>query len=132
MRSGWKAALRQCWLSRLREDSRYATCARLQPEGFVVNASSFGSRTPFFIPPALLERGFERQGVAALALLVPLDHERPGRGVLGGPYPASVWPRSYRPCDDPGPFGPGRSAAGRVGGLAVLGICLWGERAELP
>jgi len=40
----------------------------LQPEGFVVNASSFGSRTPFFTLPALLERGFERRGVRTVAV----------------------------------------------------------------
>jgi SAM-dependent methyltransferase len=40
----------------------------LRPEGFVVNASSFGSRTPFFTPPALLERGFERRGVRTVAV----------------------------------------------------------------
>ena len=33
----------------------------------MVNASSFGSRTPFFTPLALLERGFERRGVRAVA-----------------------------------------------------------------
>jgi len=37
--------------------------ALLRPGGFVVNASSFGSRTPFFTPQALLERGFERRGL---------------------------------------------------------------------
>jgi cyclopropane fatty-acyl-phospholipid synthase-like methyltransferase len=42
--------------------------ALMRPEGFVVNASSFGSRTPFFTPPALLERGFERQGVRTVAV----------------------------------------------------------------
>ena len=42
--------------------------ALLRPEGFVVNASSFGSRTPFFTPPALLERGFERRGVRTVAV----------------------------------------------------------------
>jgi hypothetical protein len=40
----------------------------LQPEGFVVNASSFGSRTPFFTPPALLERGFERRDLRTVAV----------------------------------------------------------------
>lgn len=39
----------------------------LRPGGFVVNASSFGSRTPFFTPPALLERGFERRGLRTVA-----------------------------------------------------------------
>lgn len=39
-----------------------------QPTGrFVVNASSFGSRTPFFTPPALLERGFGRRGRRTVA-----------------------------------------------------------------
>ncbi len=42
--------------------------ALLRPEGLVVNASSFGSLTPFFTPPALLERGFERRGVRTVAV----------------------------------------------------------------
>lgn len=42
--------------------------ALLRPGGFVVNASSFGSRTPFFTPPALLERGFERRGLRTVAV----------------------------------------------------------------
>ena len=42
--------------------------ALLRSEGFVVNASSFGSRTPFFTPPALLERGFERRGVRTVVV----------------------------------------------------------------
>ncbi len=41
--------------------------ALLRPGGFVVNASSYGSRTPFFTPVGLLERGFERQGLRAVA-----------------------------------------------------------------
>jgi cyclopropane fatty-acyl-phospholipid synthase-like methyltransferase len=41
--------------------------ALLRPGGFVVNATSFGSRTPFFTPPALLERGFERRGLRTIA-----------------------------------------------------------------
>ena len=42
--------------------------ALLRLGGFVVNASSFGSRTPFFTPPALLERGFERRGLRTVAI----------------------------------------------------------------
>jgi ubiquinone/menaquinone biosynthesis C-methylase UbiE len=41
--------------------------ALLRPGGFVVNASSYGSRTPFFTPPGLLKRGFQRRGVRTLA-----------------------------------------------------------------
>jgi cyclopropane fatty-acyl-phospholipid synthase-like methyltransferase len=41
--------------------------ALLRPGGFVVNASSYGSRTPFFTPPGLLERGFERRGLRTIA-----------------------------------------------------------------
>lgn len=37
--------------------------ALLIPGGFVVNASSYSARTPFFTPPGLLQRGFERRGV---------------------------------------------------------------------
>jgi cyclopropane fatty-acyl-phospholipid synthase-like methyltransferase len=40
--------------------------ALLRPGGFVVNASSYGARTPFFTPPGLLERGFERRACARL------------------------------------------------------------------
>jgi hypothetical protein len=42
--------------------------ALLRPGGFVVNASSYGSRTPFFTPPALLARGFERRGLRTIAV----------------------------------------------------------------
>lgn len=42
--------------------------ALLRPGGSVVNASSFGSRTPFYTPPALLERGFERRGLRTIAV----------------------------------------------------------------
>ena len=42
--------------------------ALLRPGGFVLGASSYGSRTPFFTPPALLERGFERRGVRTVAV----------------------------------------------------------------
>jgi SAM-dependent methyltransferase len=42
--------------------------ALLRPGGFVVNASSFGPRTPFFTPPALLARGFERRSLRTLAV----------------------------------------------------------------
>jgi threonine dehydrogenase-like Zn-dependent dehydrogenase len=41
--------------------------ALLRPGGFVVNASSYGARTPFFTPPELLERGFERRGLRTIA-----------------------------------------------------------------
>ena len=41
--------------------------ALLRPGGFVVNASSYGSRTPFFTPPGLLERGFERRRLRTVA-----------------------------------------------------------------
>jgi len=40
--------------------------ALLRPGGFVVNASSYGPRTPFFTPPRLLERGFERRGLRTI------------------------------------------------------------------
>lgn len=42
--------------------------ALLKPGGFVVNASSYGSRTPFFTPPGLLKRGFERRGLRTVAV----------------------------------------------------------------
>ena len=42
--------------------------ALLRPEGFVINASSFASRTPFFTPPVLLECGFERRGVCTVTV----------------------------------------------------------------
>lgn len=41
--------------------------ALLRPGGFVVNASSYGSRTPFFTSPGLLKRGFERRGLHTVA-----------------------------------------------------------------
>lgn len=41
--------------------------ALLRPGGFVVNASSYGARTPFFTPSGLLERGFERRGLHTIA-----------------------------------------------------------------
>ena len=42
--------------------------ALLRPGGLVVNASSYGSRTPFFTPPGLLKRGFERRGLRTIAV----------------------------------------------------------------
>jgi SAM-dependent methyltransferase len=39
----------------------------LRPGGLVVNASSYGSRTPFFTPCGLLKRGFERRGLRTAA-----------------------------------------------------------------
>lgn len=42
--------------------------ALLRPGGFVVSASSYGSRTPFFTPPGLLKRGFERRGLRTVAV----------------------------------------------------------------
>jgi SAM-dependent methyltransferase len=41
--------------------------ALLRPGGLVVNASSYGSRTPFFTPPGLMKRGFERRGLRTIA-----------------------------------------------------------------
>lgn len=41
--------------------------ALLRPEGCVVNASSYGDRTPFFTLPGLLRRGFERRGLRTIA-----------------------------------------------------------------
>lgn len=41
--------------------------AVLRPGSFVVNASSYGARTPFFTPPAVLQRGFERRGLRTIA-----------------------------------------------------------------
>ena len=41
--------------------------ALLRPGGSVVNASSYGARTPFFTPPGLLERGIERRGLRTIA-----------------------------------------------------------------
>lgn len=40
--------------------------ALLRPTGSVVNASSYGPRTPFFTPVGLLERGFKRRGLRTL------------------------------------------------------------------
>jgi SAM-dependent methyltransferase len=40
----------------------------LRPGGFVVNASSYGSRTPFYTSPGLLKRGFERRGLRTIAV----------------------------------------------------------------
>ena len=45
-----------------------AVVALLRPRGYVVNASSYGSRTPFFTPPVLLKRGFERRGLSTVAV----------------------------------------------------------------
>ena len=42
--------------------------ALLRPGGFVVNASSYGARTPLFTPPGLLECGFERRGLRTIAV----------------------------------------------------------------
>lgn len=42
--------------------------ALLRPGGFVVNASSYGSQTPFFTPPRLLKLGFERRGLCSIAV----------------------------------------------------------------
>jgi SAM-dependent methyltransferase len=41
--------------------------ALLRPGGVVLNASSYGPRTPFFTPTALLQRGFERRGLSTVA-----------------------------------------------------------------
>jgi SAM-dependent methyltransferase len=41
--------------------------AILRPGGFVINAASYGSRTPFFTAPGLLRRGFERRGLRTVA-----------------------------------------------------------------
>jgi hypothetical protein len=41
--------------------------AFLRPGGVVVNAPSYGARTPFFTPPGLLEPGFERRGLRTIA-----------------------------------------------------------------
>lgn len=41
--------------------------ALLRSGGFVVNASSYGDQTPFFTPPGLLARGFERRGLRTIA-----------------------------------------------------------------
>jgi SAM-dependent methyltransferase len=44
-----------------------SVAAVLRPGGFVINASSYGSRTPFFTTPGLLRRGFERRGLRTVA-----------------------------------------------------------------
>jgi len=49
-------------------DLGHVVVALLRPGGFVVNASSYGARTPFFTPPGLLERGFERRGLRTIAV----------------------------------------------------------------
>ena len=40
--------------------------ALLKPGGFVIHASSYGSRTPFFTPARFLRRGFERRGLCTV------------------------------------------------------------------
>lgn len=44
-----------------------SVAALLAPGGFVVHASSYGPRTPFFTPPGLLKRGFERLDLHTIA-----------------------------------------------------------------
>jgi SAM-dependent methyltransferase len=39
----------------------------LRPGGSVIVAASWGPATPFYTPPAVLERGFRRHGIAAAA-----------------------------------------------------------------
>jgi methylase of polypeptide subunit release factors len=42
--------------------------ALLSTGGLVINASSYGSRTPFYTPPATLAKGFERRGLRTVAV----------------------------------------------------------------
>ena len=46
----------------------------LRPGGFAVVASSWGQRTPFYIPEAVLRRGFRRHG---------LEHVQSGEAAAG-------------------------------------------------
>jgi demethylmenaquinone methyltransferase / 2-methoxy-6-polyprenyl-1,4-benzoquinol methylase len=46
----------------------------LRPDGHVVVAASGGAETPFYTPPAVLERGFRRHGIEVL------EHGDAGRG----------------------------------------------------
>ncbi len=48
----------------------------LRPGGHVVVAASSGAQTPFYTPPAVLERGFRRQGIE------PIEHGERGRGTF--------------------------------------------------
>jgi SAM-dependent methyltransferase len=50
--------------------------ALLNPGGLVINASSYGPRTPFFTSPATLAKGFERHGLRTIAA------ERAGTGTF--------------------------------------------------
>jgi SAM-dependent methyltransferase len=50
--------------------------ALLNPGGLLINASSYGSRTPFFTSPATLAHGFEQHGLRTVAV------ERAGTGIF--------------------------------------------------
>jgi SAM-dependent methyltransferase len=50
--------------------------ALLKPGGFVINASSYGSRTPFYTSPRTLAHGFEQLGLRTIAA------ERAGAGTF--------------------------------------------------
>ena len=50
--------------------------ALLNPGGVLINASSYGSRTPFFTSPATLAHGFEQHGLRTIAV------ERAGTGTF--------------------------------------------------
>ena len=39
----------------------------LRPEGSVIVAASWGAATPFYTPPAVLERGLRRHGITSVA-----------------------------------------------------------------
>jgi ubiquinone/menaquinone biosynthesis C-methylase UbiE len=48
----------------------------LRPGGHVVVAASSGAETPFYTPPAVLERGFRRHGIELV------EHGSRGRGTF--------------------------------------------------
>ena len=56
----------------------FAEIARvLRPAGSVIVAASWGPATPFYTPPAVLERGFRRHGIEAVG-----DGETGGRHLV--------------------------------------------------
>jgi hypothetical protein len=79
--------------------------ALLRPGGFVVNASSYGSRTTFFTPPGVLERDFQRRGLRTIAV------EQVGMGTCYVATRAGV-SRSVVPTRSCAPSGMARRALG--------------------
>jgi SAM-dependent methyltransferase len=64
------------------------TARVLRPGGYAVVAASWGEDTPFYTPPAVLERGFRRRG------LEPVESGEAGRGtypVARAPAVTPIW-----------------------------------------